>query len=100
MGFLCKPSHHSQHRLIDRGKPTVIELDFLSTIVPAVQIYMLMVIVIADADPDSDPTNWQRFHGTWTPTEPGTYCLKVEAVDGSDVWHQKKPASVFITVEE
>ena len=56
--------------------------------------------IYADAAPDSDPTNWQRFHGTWTPTEPGTYCLKVEAIDGSDVWHQKKSASVFVTVEE
>ena len=56
--------------------------------------------IYADVDPDSDPTNWQLFHGVWTPTEAGTYCLKVEAVDGSDVWHQKKSASVFITVEE
>lgn len=49
---------------------------------------------------DADPNNWQRFYATWTPTEPGTYCLKVEAVDAADGWHQKKPASVMITVEE
>ena len=52
----------------------------------------------ADVAPDADPNNWQRFHATWTPTQPGTYCLKVQAVDGKD-WHQKKPASVFVTVE-
>lgn len=56
--------------------------------------------IYVDADADSDPNNWQRFYGTWTPTEAGTYCLKVEAVDGADGWHQKKSASVFITVEE
>ena len=56
--------------------------------------------IYVDADPASDPTNWQRFYGTWTPTEAGTYCLKVEAVDGTDGWHQKKSASVFVTVEE
>lgn len=49
---------------------------------------------------DADPNNWQRFYATWTPTEPGTYCLKVEAVDAADGWHQKKPASVIVTVEE
>ncbi|MFR1166423.1 MAG: hypothetical protein ACLSDQ_01670 [Adlercreutzia equolifaciens] len=49
---------------------------------------------------DADLNNWQRFYATWTPTEPGTYCLKVEAVDAADGWHQKKPASVMITVEE
>ncbi len=49
---------------------------------------------------DADPNNWQRFYATWTPTEPGTYCLKVEAVDAADSWHQKKPASVILTVEE
>lgn len=52
-----------------------------------------------DASVDADPNNWQRFHAQWTPTQPGTYCLKVEAVDGKD-WHQKKPASIMITVEE
>lgn len=55
--------------------------------------------ITEDVSADADPNNWQRFHAEWTPAQPGTYCLKVEAVDGKD-WHQKKPASVMVTVEE
>ena len=56
--------------------------------------------ITTQVDPNSDPNNWQRFYAKWKPTQAGTYCVKVEAVDGSDGWHQKKPASVFVTITE
>ena len=58
---------------------------------------------------DFDPAQWVQFSLKWTPTQAGTYQVKLNASDGQgNAFHTfntkgepyEKPVTLFLTVEE